>query len=414
MKNALNQLAYAVLQKNSLQEYNLGELKQLANRHPYSSALQLLLAAKLQAEEDMEFPSQLQITALHIPEAARLEHILTQKGSVQVESKKKEEQATSQLISIPEPVTTTEPIKEFINENPTLPAPEQGKKEEFSFGLELTPVETPMPEEPFKELISDNPPIPVWEPEKKEEFSFNMEIPPVETPISAEPFKELISDNPPIPVWEPEKAEEPFLNPVMPPNYHNLPGQSENKLGADTPSFKNLEPGKLEQHVLPSEMEILEPGVNDTENDEPGHDMPVLEIPVLKMEQIDPQTAEISFEPYHTVDYFASQGIRFREEEKPRDKFGQQLKSFTEWLKLLKTAPVAETAVGSTPAAEEKVEQLAAHSLADREVVTEAMAEVWEKQGKHDKALAIYHKLSLLNPSKSSYFAAKIDQLKQT
>ncbi len=54
----------------------------------------------------------------------------------------------------------------------------------------------------------------------------------------------------------------------------------------------------------------------------------------------------------------------------------------------------------------------AASSLEDREVYTEAMAEVWAKQGNTEKALSIYEKLSLLNPSKSTYFAAKIDQLK--
>ena len=55
---------------------------------------------------------------------------------------------------------------------------------------------------------------------------------------------------------------------------------------------------------------------------------------------------------------------------------------------------------------------MAESSINDREVVTEAMAEVWEKQGNHAKAVEIYQKLSLLNPAKSSYFAAKIEQLK--
>ena len=55
-------------------------------------------------------------------------------------------------------------------------------------------------------------------------------------------------------------------------------------------------------------------------------------------------TTDLIFEPYHTVDYFASQGIKFREEEKPVDKFSLQLKSFTEWLKTMKKLPVAEMA----------------------------------------------------------------------
>ena len=125
-----------------------------------------------------------------------------------------------------------------------------------------------------------------------------------------------------------------------------------------------------------------------------------------------PPKDEMLFEPYHTVDYFASQGIKFTAEEKPKDKFGQQLKSFTEWLKTMKRLPVQEVVKEIDTGSEKKVEQMAEHSIEDREVVTEAMADVWEKQGNAAKAIEIYTKLSLLNPSKSAYFAARIEQLK--
>lgn len=140
---------------------------------------------------------------------------------------------------------------------------------------------------------------------------------------------------------------------------------------------------------------------------------PAIAIPTFKIEPIDPATAELSFEPFHTVDYFASQGIKFKEEEKPRDKFGQQLKSFTDWLKTMKRLPVTEITKTVEIISEKKVEQLAEHSLTERDVVTETMAEVWEKQGNAVKAIEIYNKLSLLEPSKSPYFAAKIEELKK-
>ena len=63
-------------------------------------------------------------------------------------------------------------------------------------------------------------------------------------------------------------------------------------------------------------------------------------------------------------------------------------------------------------AGEQKVQVLAAHSLDNLDVATEAMAEVWIKQGNPEKAMAIYQKLSLSNPAKSAYFAAKIEYLK--
>ncbi len=136
-------------------------------------------------------------------------------------------------------------------------------------------------------------------------------------------------------------------------------------------------------------------------------------IPQLKIGPVDPGKAEMLFQPYHTVDYFASQGIKFREEEKPTDKFGQQLKSFTDWLKIMKRLPVTEVTKNIDTRSETKVEKLAEHSIEDREVLTEAMAEVWEKQENPLKAIEIYRKLSLLDPSKSAYFAAKIEDLKK-
>ncbi|HEX6335252.1 MAG TPA: hypothetical protein VFZ78_13555 [Flavisolibacter sp.] len=119
------------------------------------------------------------------------------------------------------------------------------------------------------------------------------------------------------------------------------------------------------------------------------------------------------FEPYHTVDYFASQGIRLSQEEATQDKFGRQLKSFTEWLKTMKRLP-EQKVPAVDPGTESKVQHLAEDSVHDPNVVTEAMAEVWLKQGNQQKALETYHKLSLLNPSKRAYFAAKIEHLKQT
>jgi hypothetical protein len=138
----------------------------------------------------------------------------------------------------------------------------------------------------------------------------------------------------------------------------------------------------------------------------------LIEIPKRRFEPIDDSKTELTFEPYHTIDYFASQGIKQQEEEKPKDRFTLQLKSFTEWLKVMKKLPVTEIASAISASDEKKVEQMAEVSINDREVVTETMAEVWEKQGNHEKARETYEKLSLLVPDKSSYFAAKIDQLK--
>ena len=136
---------------------------------------------------------------------------------------------------------------------------------------------------------------------------------------------------------------------------------------------------------------------------------------LAEIEKADAHDQPLAFEPYFTVDYFASQGIKNNVEEKPKDRLGQQLKSFTEWLKTIRQMPPQQiAAMNSDTNSEQKVVQLATHSLAEENVDTEAMAEVWIKQGQPEKAIKIYEKLSLLNPSKSSYFAVLIEKLKRT
>ncbi|HTE27446.1 MAG TPA: hypothetical protein VK664_22955, partial [Flavitalea sp.] len=131
---------------------------------------------------------------------------------------------------------------------------------------------------------------------------------------------------------------------------------------------------------------------------------------VAKDAPVDVQKLE--FDPYYTIDYFASQGIKLKLEDFSKDKLGQQLKSFTEWIRSMKRLPqqVAENSMDET--AQHSIRRIAEHSVEEKEVLTESMAEVWVKQGNYEKARQIYRKLSLQNPSKSTYFAAKIDQLK--
>jgi hypothetical protein len=118
------------------------------------------------------------------------------------------------------------------------------------------------------------------------------------------------------------------------------------------------------------------------------------------------------FEPFHTVDYFASQGIRLVLDENPTDKLGMQMKSFTDWLKVMRRLPQRNREIIPDIAAEHQIQAIAAHSIERREVITETMAEVLAKQGMREKATEMYRKLSLLEPEKSAYFAGKIEQLK--
>ena len=110
----------------------------------------------------------------------------------------------------------------------------------------------------------------------------------------------------------------------------------------------------------------------------------------------------------HTVDYFASQGIKLNLKQGPKDGLTNKLLSFTDWLRQVKQSEKS-TEVSQM---EKQVSEDASHSVRKEEVVTEAMAEVLLRQGHREQAIQLFTKLSFQIPEKSSYFAARIEQIK--
>ena len=114
--------------------------------------------------------------------------------------------------------------------------------------------------------------------------------------------------------------------------------------------------------------------------------------------------------PMHTVDYFASQGIKVNWQTEAKDNLTKKMMSFTDWLKQVKQNEKS----GTVTQLEKKVAEDAVNSVRKEEVVTEAMAEVLLRQGHREQAIQLFKKLSFQIPEKSSYFAIRIEQIKST
>jgi hypothetical protein len=202
---------------------------------------------------------------------------------------------------------------------------------------------------------------------------------PQETVITAE--KSLLSQE------EVEIApEEPTIEPAGTPTEETqFEEEAEDIEPEEVPQF-NAELGKQ-----------LETAANMMASDEPKAETPLEDL--------------IPITPYYTVDYFASQGIKIERKVsmEPESQLDQQVKSFTEWLKTMKKLKFQPQTTYTDPL----VEVNAKASLNKKEIVTEAMAEVWAKQGNLHMAAQVYAKLMLLHPEKTPYFAARLQELKQ-
>jgi len=128
------------------------------------------------------------------------------------------------------------------------------------------------------------------------------------------------------------------------------------------------------------------------------------------------QAAALAFEATLTPvqkDYFEAQGIAIDLSKIPQDKFTKQLRSFTAWLKVLKNKDGSPQIAEIGEEQEKVIAAIAEKANTTADVITEAMAEVWLKQGNKRKAIDVYSKLSFIFPEKSVYFASRIEQLKQ-
>ncbi len=133
----------------------------------------------------------------------------------------------------------------------------------------------------------------------------------------------------------------------------------------------------------------------------------------------------LTFQPLYTEDYFAYKKLKDPNSGEMMTEKGQaEMKSFTDWLKQLKDNFAGKATKDwyhqqlhriyedDEPEVSERVEKMAMESITlNDDIVSETLAEIWVRQHQHGKAIAVYQKLSLLNPDKNAYFAQKIKEL---
>lgn len=332
---------------------DLSEVKEetlvtLAKDYPYFAPVQLLLSAKLKANNSHQFEKQVQKTNLYFPNPYWLHYLLTEHAPdttlieevKQIENNTTEQIHTSSEIA-PAPVEETilvdTPVKPESNQHGPISIPTIESVRQIMQGIDKHPVAAETAREQEPDTASPLTEHAFTEPEPVIEFIDT--TPPLET----EPYDEIAAT---------ELSNSKIAN----------------LLSTQLAEFKK--PVKTEEKL------------------------------------------QVESEPMHTIDYFASQGIKIDLSKIPQDKLTTQLRRFTDWLKYMKTDNPNPIDLGTHQDLEEAVELIAQTSNEPKEIVTETMAEVLQKQGQIDKAIQLYIKLSFLNPEKSAYFAAKIQHLK--
>jgi len=360
--NTADALVKSIFQKETLHDCTLEELQNIARQYPYFTPAQLLLAEKLKVSNKELYNEQLKKLSMHFSNPLWLDFLLNGYKTEPMLSPENENVNSIETIG-------TEESQEYVEAHD----PEAVLKSEAEI-IETIKEENSNVVNEHETITADSIAV-----EERQEYAEALS-----EQANTESETELIREN---------------IN----SSFNENPAVFENSIVGEKQEGK--EPTSDEMSI-DADSEIA--GQTEQRNDEPH-----LSIPLPELNQ-EPEQEDITFEPYHTVDYFASQGIKFIPEEKPADRFGQQLKSFTEWLKAMKRLPQTESIKVPDIHAEEKVQQLADHSVTEAEVSTEAMAEVWVKQGNKEKAIEIYNRLSLLNPAKSTYFASLAEQLKNS
>lgn len=427
MNSVENNIVHLLTGKDRLNDVSVDELQTITREHPYFSVAQLLLTKKMKQDNHPDFLNQLHKTALYFPNTNWLHYQLSAEENTDsdlngsavteqqhihseddiivlkpedAEDKIKEEDfleddddddftdesnvsQNDESIDEPEASTLTEEIDGFENDDEEMNSASFGTEDVILSSEEIEKnnlLEEGLLAETFEqepEVKSSETPEINFQPASEQEATENEDISSTTDEESNITYDAL---------------QQPFEIPLI----HSAEAEEESKEEPETPI--------LDEEEIAANADQTQPVSNRLS------EMLEEQAAALKKPVEEDAKLPIETEPYHTIDYFESQGIRL--ETQPQDKLGTKVRKFTDWLKQMKRINPQPADLGTDPEMEHVVKDIAESSNEAREIVTEAMAEVLKKQGKTEKAIQLYTKLSFLNPDKSAYFAAKIQELK--
>lgn len=406
-----NRIIQHIFQEPEIKQVDEAALEQLVTAYPYFTTARLLLAKKQYiAQRNLLAPAvkkaQLYSTNMHyfyrfitsvepaeVPVAAEPEVIPEPELPVAEPEPAVPELTFPLYTPEPEPIPEPEPVIEepaieepAPEEKPVIEEPTLGPESYYTEEIIMEEAASAASELRFPLYTTEPEPIPEPEPEPVIEEPVIEELPVIEEPTV----------NPEAVYDEPVILTEPATVPVA----------------AESSIY--VSPAPVTEVVVQQEMA-------DTTVDTGAAEEQIKIFPL----EMNSTESTLTYQPLYTDDYFAYKRLKEPEQaETLNEKGASEMKSFTSWLKDIKSTFSEKSAKQQyhdqltrsyedfDPEVSEAVEKMAMESITlTDDVVSETLAEIWAKQRQYQTAIHIYQKLSLLNPNKSAYFAQKIQEI---